>query len=189
MMRSALAALLLIAGLPAAAHHVVATAYAIGNTIEGEVGFSNGTMAAQGIVVQVRDANDQLLGETIVSGGGIFKFIATQRTEHRFSADLGAGHVMNVSVPADELPGALPGDLSRGVKVSAPAQASELTPGISHAALEHVVREAVAAQVNPLRRELAQYQERTTMRDVLGGIGYIFGLFGLAGWLHSRRGK
>ena len=45
---------------------------------------------------------------------------------------------------------------------------------------------AVARQLRPLREELAVARSRASLRDVLGGIGYIIGLAGLALWWRTR---
>jgi nickel transport protein len=51
------------------------------------------------------------------------------------------------------------------------------------------VEQAVARQIRPLREALQAHEERVRMRDILGGIGYIVGLAGLALWWSSRRRK
>ena len=52
--------------------------------------------------------------------------------------------------------------------------------------LARLVEQAVARQVRPLREELLACQEQTRFRDVLGGLGYILGLAGLAAWWRVR---
>jgi nickel transport protein len=50
-----------------------------------------------------------------------------------------------------------------------------------------LVEQAVARQIRPLREELAGAQGQASLRDVLGGVGYILGLAGLLAWWRSRR--
>jgi nickel transport protein len=45
----------------------------------------------------------------------------------------------------------------------------------------------VRDEVRPLRREITAYKEKNDLQTVLGGIGYIVGLFGLAFFLMARR--
>ncbi|NIY97843.1 cobalt ABC transporter permease, partial [Salipiger sp. HF18] len=47
--------------------------------------------------------------------------------------------------------------------------------------------EAVRDEVRPLRREIAAYREHNDLQSILGGIGYIVGLFGLGFYLAARR--
>ena len=194
-----IAALLL--PLATEAHKVIAGVYAIGTLIDGEVGFSNGDMARPGTRVEVFGADGEKLGETTIEADGLFSFAATRRVEHRFRANLGAGHVMDISLPAAELPRTLAGaeDPAAGAVGSLIASADAATlPAVVTASmpesssgpgsdLEALVQAAVASQIAPLRRELAAYKEQAKWHDVLGGIGYIFGLFGVAAWLQSRR--
>jgi nickel transport protein len=53
-------------------------------------------------------------------------------------------------------------------------------------ALTAAIELAVARQLRPLREELAAASSRTSLRDVLGGIGYILGLAGIALWWRTR---
>ena len=51
---------------------------------------------------------------------------------------------------------------------------------IGPAALRALIRESVAREVNPLREQLDTFQESVGWRDVVSGVGYIFGLCGVA---------
>ncbi|WP_370298098.1 hypothetical protein [Pontibacterium sp.] len=188
MRKSILMALALSASMsvPVFAHNVVGGVYAIGNTIEGEVGFSNGDLAQAGIVVQVRDATGNVIGESVIEDEGMFVFDATKRIDHYFHADLSAGHVLELVLPADELPATLPGGSAPVTKASVTTSSVSMS-GVDQVALEQMIEKAVAKQVKPLRKELAAYKEKASLQDVLGGIGYIFGLVGLGIWLRQRK--
>ncbi|MBK5965704.1 hypothetical protein CCR95_16830, partial [Thiocystis minor] len=54
-------------------------------------------------------------------------------------------------------------------------------------ALIAAIDQAVARQVRPLREQLIAAQDEVRLRDILGGLGYILGLTGLALWWRSRR--
>jgi nickel transport protein len=54
-------------------------------------------------------------------------------------------------------------------------------------ALEAAIERAVARQIRPLREQLIAAEDRIRLQDILGGIGFIMGLTGLALWLTSRR--
>jgi nickel transport protein len=54
-------------------------------------------------------------------------------------------------------------------------------------AVESAIERAVARQIRPLREQLVAAEDRIRLQDILGGIGYIIGLTGLALWWRSRR--
>lgn len=169
----------------ALAHNVVGGVYAIGTTIEGEAGFSNGDMAKAGTPVFIADSSGQAIAEISTDDEGFFVFEATQRIDHHFKLDMSSGHVLEMILPADELPASLPG----GTAV-APANliaATSSVSGVDAVALQQMIEKAVAKQVKPLRKELAAYKEKAGLQDLLGGMGYIFGLVGLGIWLRQRK--
>ena len=55
--------------------------------------------------------------------------------------------------------------------------------------LQRIVRSAVAKQIKPLQKELRAYKEKVMFRDITGGLGFIFGLFGVAAWMASKRNR
>ena len=54
-------------------------------------------------------------------------------------------------------------------------------------ALKVMVEDAVAAQVLPLREELHKAQHDARFSDIVGGIGFIFGIAGLVMWWRARK--
>jgi nickel transport protein len=57
-----------------------------------------------------------------------------------------------------------------------------------HPDLETAIARTVARQIQPLREELIAAEDRVRLRDILGGVGYILGLTGLALWWRCREG-
>lgn len=65
------------------------------------------------------------------------------------------------------------------------AAASSLPPGFDKA-----LEKALDKKLAPILRALAEMQEqKIRLTDVLGGLGYIFGLVGVAAYFNSRRKK
>ncbi|SDD80101.1 cobalt ABC transporter permease [Rhodospira trueperi] len=184
--------LLVIGAGPALAHKVLAGAYPAGDVIEGEVGFSNGDMAAD-TLVEVFDEDGTKMGEARTDADGYFTYTPTQQVTHVFKADLGAGHVATFTLDASDVPavaGAAAPDSGTGPEPAASAAAATpeaAAPAAMPADLTDQIAEAVRNEVRPLRREIAAYKEKHDLQTVLGGIGYIIGLFGLAFFLMARR--
>ena len=56
------------------------------------------------------------------------------------------------------------------------------------AAVEAVVEGVVKRELEPVKRMLADMsQPGPSVTEILGGIGYIFGLFGVAAYFKSRK--
>ena len=192
----------------ASAHNVVGGVYAEGFTIEGEAGFSNGAMANAGTVVKVSDTSGTPLGEAMTDDEGYFVFIAKKRITHVFEINMGAGHILKMQLPAEELPDNLDDKSASQPSSNAAAPTSDITQtsvsdgqvaNTNQAANNQTVTQkqitplmlekAIAKQIKPLRREISALKEKSGLRDIIGGIGYIFGLLGLVAFLRERKLK
>ncbi|MEW5422866.1 cobalt ABC transporter permease [Amorphus sp. 3PC139-8] len=194
--------LMLVPAAPASAHNVIASVFTSGDAIEGEIGFSNGEMAPDALV-EVFDEDGNKLGETRTGADGFFTYVPTKKVPHIFRSNLGAGHVAEVRMEVDELPpidgeeGEAPASTSAtastGSTPTAPSSdaGQMVAAGIDLAAFQEeqrrMITEAVQKQVIPLRRDLAAYKEKADLQGVLGGIGYILGLFGVGYYIAARR--
>ncbi|WP_419799126.1 MAG: cobalt ABC transporter permease [Terasakiella sp.] len=168
---------------PADAHKVVASAWTDGADIEGEVGLSNGDVALEGTAVEVFDLDDNLLGETKIGQEGLFRFTPTKAIPHKFRANLGAGHVATLILQVDELP-----DHLKGGKASIQTQSKNTDQPVDVSSdIQKLVAKAVRKEIQPLRKEIASYKEKNDLQTILGGIGYILGLTGIAFYMAARR--
>lgn len=182
---------LILAAMPlaATAHNVIASVFPAGRDIEGEIGFSNGSMADDQRV-EVFDAQGTRLGETVTDEDGFFLYTPTEPVTHVFRADLGAGHVAEMTMPAEEVaaimgvaaPESDPAETAPDAPAEGAAPAASLTEE-ERAAIAEIVR----SELRPLRQEIAAYRTRNDLQTILGGIGYIMGIFGLGFYLAARR--
>lgn len=164
--RSAAAAMALAAVMTvqtAFAHALHIFAYAEGTVIHGSV--SGGGNVAAGVPVRILAPDGSIQGETVTDDDGQFRYRAASAGDFRIIADTVDGHRAEFAVTVGNSPPS--------------AQGPQAMPADWEAAL--------ARQVGPLRMEIAQLRERVWIRDVLGGIGYILGLAGIAAALLSRR--
>ncbi len=186
-MRKLFVMLAVLFALPANAHNVVGGVYAIGSTIEGEAGFSNGDMASAGTEVIVTDPAGNVLMETETDEEGFFTFEATARVDHLFRMEMGSGHVLEMVLTAEELPESLAAGDGAVAAVAAAKKSDGKAVQYDDAAMQSMIEKAVAKQVKPLRKELRAFQEKAGLQDILGGIGYIFGLCGIGMWWRQRK--
>ncbi|TEW56539.1 cobalt ABC transporter permease [Psychromonas sp. RZ22] len=176
------------------AHNVVGGVYANGFEIEGEAGFSNGSMARAGTIVKVSDQSGTPLGEVKTDADGLFTFTAKKRITHVFKVNMGAGHLLTMQLPAEELP-----DDFGHVEATTNEETANEVVSISKSNLNEValssqitplmLEKAIAKEIIPLRKEIQALKEKSGLRDILGGIGYIFGLLGLVVFLRERKLK
>lgn len=180
--RLGVVALLVVSAVQA--HELSLFVAAEGNQIQGSVRHV-GSGPAAGVSVRVLDPQRRVLAELISDDAGRFRYTARERVDHRLVAATGEGHAAQAILFAEELPAALsraPGADSAAV-AAPPLSADSATS----AELEAMVERAMARQVRPLREELRAAEERARVSDLLGGIGYIVGIAGLALWWHARR--
>ena len=183
---------------PALAHRVLVFAYAEGDTIHTESKFIPDTPVRQGKVLVLDPKTGQVLltGQTNEQGKFSFKIpaaAAAQKLDLKIVVEAAMGHRGQWLLKADSyLTGATPG------KAAAPAPASATTAVTPGTKATNVDQQALAATLNKaLERQLAPIKEmlteltihRTSPTDIIGGIGYILGLFGLWAYFQSKRKK
>jgi len=174
-------------GHTAYAHKIKVFARAEGRTVIGSVYFPGGGKAAN-VAVEVLGPDGTKLGAAATDANGKFTFQAALRCDHTFVVKTIDGHRAEYTLKAGELPSTLPapeGEIAGNAEprsIPAPMERKE-------AGLEQLVERAVARQIGPLREQLDRQEARSRLRDILGGIGYIFGIAGVAFYLLGRRQK
>jgi nickel transport protein len=201
-------AVLALATTPSYAHKLTVFAAVEGKQIAGEAFFRGGSPVRHA-AVSVLDGDGTKLGEIKTDDAGKFTFEPRARCVHRFVLDTGDGHSAEYTLPAEELPSSLPGGNTvvpaPAVKPETPTQESPKldaepeeksqtsgsppstsVPSIADLSgqVEQTNREIVA-----MRRELAHYQDKVRLHDILGGIGCILGFMGLSFYFLGVRRK
>ena len=200
-----LAALLLPA--EALAHRVNIFAWLEDGNIVVECGF-NRSSPVRGGIVTVYDAGDGkelLQGRTNERGVFIFAVPEAVRGGHglRIEVNAGEGHVNDWTMSAHEINEAR--DLSHGFLQTAPTTAARapatattsIVPApeppaaagpLTAAEVRTIVAESLNTGLAPIRRELAALSSPgPNVRDIVGGLGWIMGLIGIACWFMARR--
>jgi len=184
---------------PAAAHKASVFAAVQGKVIAGEAYFRDGS-PLRSAQVTVFDPAGAKLGETKTDAQGRFSFEPRCRCDHRVVVDGGEGHAAQYTVRAEELPSGLPkGGASSPTNVAQTPSAVQNSPAQPGAAVPQDSAgrdadlrgelEASQSQRVQLRGDLAARDDTKRWRDVLGGIGYILGLMGLAFYFLGVRRK
>ena len=172
---------LVLAASPAWAHKFKIFAFAEGNTIEGEAYFVGAGKASDAEVLLFQ--GERQVASVRSDENGIFQFKELTPASYLVKADAGQGHVANYSISADEMGGAA----GESTPTSSPTQESEPVAKTDSKALSAIVERSVAHQLRPLRAQIEQLKDARRIQDILGGIGYIFGIAGLASLLLGRK--
>ncbi len=172
---------LCLLSFPSQAHLLKIFATAQGEQIEGSVYFS-GSDSAPTAKISIRSTQGKLLAELTSNKRGHFTYQTVSQMDHLLHADSGDGHTAKWTIRATELAG---GSTTTPDEVTA-QQHIETGEAAGRFSSAHFER-AIARQIAPLRRQLVSLEERIKFQDMLGGIGYIIGLAGLAAWYHSRK--
>lgn len=200
---------LVLAGAPfASAHRVNIFAFVDGDAVQVECGFNRSQKVKQGTVEVFDAATGAKLLQGATDGNGVFRFPVTaelREAGHDLNIRIiaGEGHQNDWTVSADELAASgTPKAVAVAAAETAPAtpaagqaapSASSASPvaavsgGATPAEIERIVDAALDAKLSPIKRMLAEQTEAgPNLRDIIGGIGWIFGLIGIAAYLRRR---
>ncbi|UCF91508.1 MAG: hypothetical protein JSW39_25080 [Desulfobacterales bacterium] len=194
------AGLTLMGFAPVYAHRVNLFAWVEGDTVYVESKFSGGRKVTGGKIIVTDPRGVELLtGET--NKQGEFSFKIPQKSEIKIVLLAGMGYQAEWTIPREEIDPAAGADQTpppmgpqRAADARArPPQASEATssgPATSESNAEEIqlaVEKALDKKLKPVLKMLAELQQKgPTLGDVIGGIGYILGLVGLATYLRYR---
>ena len=185
------------------AHRVNVFAWVSGNTVHVEGRFSRSQPAREARITVYNGKNEKVLAQGTSSTTGDWSFpvpIEAKTDGLLIELDAGEGHRNTWSMPADEFQKAQPdesretktsssqntqtAEKSKTVETSGPAtEQSRLLTG----ELRHIVREEMAEAVAPLEKRLAELAVREPgLTEILGGIGWLIGMFGLFAALKAK---
>ena len=194
---------------PADAHRVNVFAWVEGNTIYTTSKFSSGRVAQKSLI-EVYDSRKNLLLSGRTDTAGAFSFAIPKIDDLEIVLEAGTGHRGTWTIKKGELestqkdpssePKSPPSELEQTRTIlpeeSNPHdlhEASEWSPKKT-AELEKIIEETISRtldrKLHPLMTMIAETRNpKPGFREILGGLGYIFGLIGVAAYVHSRRRK
>jgi nickel transport protein len=191
---AALACLILPA--PAAfAHRVNLFAWVEGDTVFVECKYPDGRRVKEGLIRVLDAAGAELLnGKTDAEGK--FSFKIPRAADLTVVLEAGMGHRADWPLTREELspggrisePSGVPG---AGQPDKAPDPAPEARPpGAAAEDIERAVEKALDRKLAPVLKRIAETRDPgPRLADVLGGLGYILGLVGIAAYFKSRKSR
>ncbi len=189
--------ILLLITPPAFAHKLNMFAYVEGNEIFVEGYFTDGKKAKNSEIIVFDASNSELL-RGISDADGQFSFAIPQQSDMRITVNAGMGHQTEYSLLKDELHEEVEDPSSEPTTTATVADENStqsadgpLTPitavSLDNSALRTEVERAVGKAIKPLMRELSAMRAEKSLADIIGGIGFIFGLFGIAMYFKVRK--
>jgi nickel transport protein len=174
---------------PCFAHKVRIFAWNEGGTIHTESKFSGGKPAQHATVTVIDSAtgSELLLGETDEQGLFQFPFPDSDTTIKALDIIVNSGDGHKNSWHFEIEPSSIKTNIST-VENSSPEPQPLRAPTYNEEQLARLMERVLEEKLAPIRRQLAENEERSpSIQDILGGIGYILGLAGIAAYMKSKK--
>jgi nickel transport protein len=186
---------LVLVALPplASGHKVNVFAWVEGDTVHVE-GYFAGNKKAQDSLVEVFDRTGEKLLDGRTDQQGEFSFKIPKKTDLKIVLTASMGHKNDFVIPMSELGKVSPqttDDSSRGAEAE-PCEkqmiSTEATLEVNLSQMESLIDKALDRKLITLSRLIRETRpEGPTVSEVIGGIGYIFGLMGVALYFISKK--
>jgi len=160
------------------AHKVNIFAYVEGDTVYTESYFSDGKKVDGG-KVEVYDSQGNKLLEGETDKDGQFNFKLPKKDDLKIVLIATMGHRASYTLSKDELPdiAMMPGLKKSGFEEESKVKGSTQ---VDLDQVKEVIDSCLDEKLKPVMRELAKMQQKKiSFAEVIGGIGYIFGITGI----------
>jgi nickel transport protein len=181
-----LTAIILIGShVPALAHKVMIFAWVEGDTVFTESKFSGGKKVLHApVVIFDKDGKKLLEGKT--DNKGEFSFKIPKVSDLRIVLNAAMGHKAEWTVPESEIREA--GAIVE--KKSTPEPSGPIAVGLSKEEVQKIVEDSLDKKLRPIVRMMTESKNtKPSLTEIIGGIGYIFGLMGVALYFKNRSKK
>lgn len=168
------------------AHRVNIFAQVEGDSIVGQCYYSDGA-PIRNQKIEVRGMTGEKLLELQTDSTGRFRFAPPVREDLRITLYAGMGHRAETIVKSADLPMVKKPQIE---KRKIPAKGVEAVPKenvLDAEEVRNIVEEVVDEKFNALQESMEKQRNSISLTAVIGGIGYIFGIFGLFLYFRSKK--
>jgi nickel transport protein len=167
------------------AHKVTIFGWVEGDTVLTESKFSGGKKAINApVVVFDKDGKKLLEGKT--DNKGEFSFKIPKVTDLRIVLNAAMGHKAEWMIPESEIREA--GPIVENKSAAEPS--GPISVGLSKQEVQKIVEDSLDKKLRPIVRMMNESKNtKPSLSEIIGGIGYIFGLMGLALYFKNRSKK
>ena len=179
------------------AHKVTVFAWVEGDTVFTESKFSGGRRVRDGRIEVYDLAIDKKLLEGRTNSDGEYSFKIPLKTDMKIVLEAGMGHRAEWTLMRDEFEDAPDINTQADAAMQTAGNSDrdgvmpvQAVPVTDCADIEATMEKVLDKKLKPLIRKLNHLEHRDddpAITDILGGLGYILGLIGIAAYVHSRR--
>ena len=146
--------------------------------------------------VKNQDIRAEVLGGSVIAKGktdddGMFSFTPNIREDLKILLDAGMGHIAEATVKKEDLPEMKKKVTAEKQKQSTPAVKKNEIPEqdnhIDEERLREIVEQVVDEKLRSVIALIHKQQRSYSLTAIIGGIGYIVGIFGLLMFWMSRK--
>lgn len=163
------------------AHKLNLFTFVEGNQVSVEAYFPDGKKARNSDV-QILDTQGGVLANGVTDEQGLFLYAAPTQAALRIVVNAGLGHQAEYNLSVDEWSGntETATDTVPDTKLTTPPSNNSADPATTE------LQRTVTRAIKPLTLEIAQLRQRTTLADIIGGIGFIVGILGVIAYWKAR---
>lgn len=177
--------IIMVINISVFAHKVNIFAYVEGDRVYTESYFSDGKKCVDS-KIEVFDSQGNKLLKGLTDEEGKFSFEIPQEGDLKIVLTASMGHRAEYSILADELKetaGSIKEELEEPVSVVSPEISS-----LDLKELQLLIEDALDKKLEPIMREIKKSKtDKISLTEIIGGIGYIFGIFGIIAYFLSRK--
>ena len=170
--------------VPALAHKVMIFAWVEGDTVFTESKFSGGKKAINARV-EIFDKDGKKLLDGKTDNKGEFSFKIPKLTDLRIVLNAAMGHKAEWTVPESEIR-----EVGNIVEKKSAQVSGPIGIGLSKEEVKKIVEDSLDKKLRPIVRMMTESKNNEpSFTEIIGGIGYIFGLMGVALYFKNRGKK
>ncbi|HDP37085.1 MAG TPA: hypothetical protein ENN27_04410 [Candidatus Atribacteria bacterium] len=178
--------IIMMADISVFAHKVNIFAYVEGGKIYTESYFNDGKKCIDS-KIEVFDNQENKLLEGITNANGEFSFETPQEEgDLKIVLTASMGHRAEYIIPANELRGVVGLNQEKSEE-----PVSEVSPEISSfdsKEIQSLIEDALDKKLEPIMREIKKSKtDKISPTEIIGGIGYIIGIFGIIAYFLGRK--
>ncbi len=162
------------------AHKINVFTYKEGDKIFVEGYFVDGSPCKNSLV-EVYNEKGEKIFEGKTDAEGIFSFDIPEAEKIKVVLTADMGHRAETEMELKKKK-----EIKKEEKEIKKKETTEIQKGIDEESIKKIVEESVEKAINPVIKEIEKERQKIKITDIIGGIGYILGIFGIYLYFRGR---